>query len=139
MQQIKTAIFCLLAVGIFFTFSLFSAVPCFAGGENYTYYTGNGSQNCQIVTFDKFDPIKRISLKNVCGEGCEYQGSDVQWILAEYNAEIVFTETLCDSVNYYCRAPLPYSTILYGKEINLHICVKGEKIKVASPIIFGGY
>ena len=54
-------------------------------------------------------------------------------------AEIIFTEELSDSVNYYCKANLPYKVKLYGEEINLHISVRENGVKVASPIIFGGY
>ena len=46
--------------------------------------------------------------------------------LQSVNGEIVFIETLSDSVNYYCKADFPYSVTLYGKEINLHICVKKD-------------
>ena len=59
--------------------------------------------------------------------------------LRKVGGEIVFVEELSDSVNYYCRADLPYSVNLYGEEINLHICVKQSGVKIASPIIFGGY
>lgn len=55
------------------------------------------------------------------------------------NGEIVFCEKLSDSVNYYCKADLPYSVELYGKTINLHVCIRKDGVKVASPIIFGGY
>ena len=64
---------------------------------------------------------------------------DIDGFLSEVNGEIVFCEELSDSVNYYCTADLPYSVELYGREINLHICVRDDGVAVGSPIIFGGY
>ena len=51
----------------------------------------------------------------------------------------MFSEELSDSVNYYCTADLPYAVTINGQVINLHICVRADSVKVASPIIFGGY
>jgi hypothetical protein len=137
MRFFKILGLCLLSFGVIFTLLLSTTTPCFSGGYNYTYYTGKGSMNCKVVECST--PFSRLKLADVCGESCEYDNSSVEDILRKYVGEVVFTETLSDSVNYYCKADLPYSIKLYGEEINLHISVKGEKIKVASPIIFGGY
>ena len=83
--------------------------------------------------------LKKLSLSDICGECAEYDELDISIYLQSVNGEIVFVETLSDSVNYYCKADLPYSVKLYGEEINLHICVKKDSVKVGSPIIFGGY
>ena len=83
--------------------------------------------------------MKRLALKDVCGECAYYSQFDLEEFLSSVGGEVVFCEQLEDSVNYYCKADLPYSVKLYGEEINLHVCVKSEGVKVASPIIFGGY
>ena len=75
----------------------------------------------------------------MCGESAEYSEFDFDDYLKSVNGEVIFTETLSDSVNYYCKADLPYSVNLYGNEINLHVCIKKDRVKVGSPIIFGGY
>ena len=112
---------------------------CFQGGESYTFFCGNSSKNCREVTLSDNTVLKRLALKDVCGECAYYSQFDLEEFLSSVGGEVVFCEQLEDSVNYYCKADLPYSVKLYGEEINLHVCVKSEGVKVASPIIFGGY
>lgn len=126
------------------SFVLFSLVALprqllFDGGESYTFYVGDTSKNCKVVTVTENAALTKLTLSGVCGEAATYASLDAEAFIAEIGGEIVFTETLSDSVNYYCAAPLPYSVTLYGKEINLHVCVKESGVTVASPMIFGGY
>ncbi len=112
----------------------------FRGGTRYTFFTGNSSSDCRVVTASpESAPLVRLTLKEVCGESTLFETLDIDEFLASVNGEILFTESLSDSENYYCRADLPYSVTLYGQEVNLHICVKDSGVTVASPIIFGGY
>lgn len=112
---------------------------CFKSGESYTFFCGDSSKNCREVTAHGNAALVRLGLGGVCGECTEYSELDIGKFLETVNGEVVFTEELSDSVNYYCKANLPYKVTLYGEEINLHISVKSEGVKVASPIIFGGY
>ncbi len=112
---------------------------CFKDGESYTFFCGDSSKNCREVTANGNAAITRLSLSDVCGESVCYSKLDVDEFLKSVDGTVVFTEKLSDSVNYYCKAYLPYKVTLYGEEINLHICVKDGGVKVASPIIFGGY
>ena len=112
---------------------------CFSGGDGYTFYIGTSSADCKEVKASANPEIERLTLKDVCGESATYQSFDLESYLKSVNGEVVFFEELSDSVNYYCTADLPYAVNLYGKEINLHVCVKEDGTKVASPIIFGGY
>lgn len=112
---------------------------CFEKGRVYTFYCGDSSKNCTEITAGDLAGFTRFTLKEVCGEGTEYDSLDIESFLKSVNGSIVFTEELSDSVNYYCTADLPYSVTLYGASINLHICVRENGVKVASPIIFGGY
>lgn len=112
---------------------------CFESGECYTFFCGDSSKNCREVTVNGNAALKRLTLTGVCGESTVYPELDIDGFLKAVGGKIVFTEELADSVNYYCKANLPYKVTLYGEEINLHICVKSEGVKVASPIIFGGY
>lgn len=112
----------------------------FKGGESYRFYLGDTSLSCREVFCDRASaPLLRLTLKDINGESATYSSLDLDGFLKSVGGEILFTETLEDSVNYYCKANLPYSVELYGKEINLHICVKADGVTVASPIIFGGY
>lgn len=112
---------------------------CFRGGTSYTFYCGTSSKDCKTVVAAGNAALQRLGLKNVCGESAVYVNFRLEEFLRQYGGEIVFIEELSDSVNYYCKADLPYSVILYGKEINLHVSVRGDTATAASPIIFGGY
>jgi len=130
----------LLACGLVFAaVAVFPEKLCFDGGNEYTFYCGTSSADCQEVTVKRNAEIARLCLKEVCGEATVYRSFDLQSFLKKTGASIVAVEELSDSVNYYCTANLPYSVNLYGTEINLHISMRGDTAKVASPIIFGGY
>ncbi len=111
----------------------------FECGDSYTFFVGDSSKNCKVITVTSGAELKKLTLTDVCGEATSFKSLNLQSFLKSVNGEIVFEETLSDSVNYYCTADLPYSVTLYGKRINLHICVKEQGVTVASPIIFGGY
>lgn len=129
-----------LAAGAFIAaLALLPSRLCFESGESYTFFCGDSSKNCREVVSYGNAALKKLTLTDVCGECTEYPELDVDGFLRKVGGEIVFVEELSDSVNYYCRADLPYSVNLYGEEINLHICVKQSGVKIASPIIFGGY
>lgn len=139
MRLVKTITLTALAAIIIAAVSVFPHGPCFKSGLNYTFYCGNGSSNCKIITVESGAAVKKLELKDVCGESTVYENLDLDGFLQTVGGKIVFVEELSDSVNYYCTADLPYSVNLYGKEINLHVSVRGDTARVASPIIFGGY
>ena len=117
----------------------FNTALCFDEGESYTFYCGNTSADCTVVTVNGGAALKKLALKEVCGEATVYAQLDIADFLQRVGGEVLFGERLSDSVNYYCSADLPYSVRLYGQEVNLHISVKESGVMVASPIIFGGY
>ena len=111
-----------------------------SGGDRYCFYLGDTSKNCRVVDADRDTAaLKRLTLSGVCGESATFSTLDVQAFIESVDGEILFTEEMSDSVNYYCSARLPYSVTLYGETVNLHVCVKKDSVTVASPIIFGGY
>lgn len=120
-------------------FVVFPSRVCFSGGENYTFYCGTSSADCREVRSTFNAELERLFLADVCGESVEYKNLDLNSYLKQVNGKIMFTEELSDSVNYYCTADLPYSVEINGYRINLHVCVRKDSVKVASPIIFGGY
>lgn len=134
-----------LSLGVLFAFlttlsiTFFRSAPCFVGGENYTFFTGKSSQSCKIVKATTSPALCKLFLSDVCGELATYKNLDLGEFLKSTGANIVFTERLFDSTNYYCTADMPYAITLYGQQINLHICVKDDAVLVGSPIIFGGY
>ncbi|MDE7453975.1 MAG: hypothetical protein K2N22_06170 [Clostridia bacterium] len=139
MRFLKLVTITLLAGVVIAAIAILPARLCFNDASAYTFFCGDTSKNCrEISTKDNADLLK-LTLSDVCGESAVYDELDVGAFLKSVNGKIIFTETLSDSVNYYCTASLPYSVKLYGEEINLHICVKAASVTVASPIIFGGY
>ncbi len=135
----KLLVLCIAAGTILAVITVCQAKLCFDGAESYTFFVGDTSKNCREVRAESFTALKKLTLSDVCGESAEYSVLDLEEYLKSVNGEIIFTETLSDSVNYYCKADMPYSVKLYGTEINLHICVKNSGVKVGTPIIFGGY
>ena len=112
----------------------------FKGGERYTFYVGNTSKNCRVVSCAASEAgLTRLTLKEVCGESATFSSLDVDEFLASVNGEILFHEDIDGAVNYYCKADLPYSININGFTVNLHICVRESSVMVGSPIIFGGY
>ncbi len=112
----------------------------FEGGERYTFYVGNTSKNCRVVSCAAAEAgLTRLTLQDVCGESATFSDLDIDGFLKSVNGKIMFTEEMSDSVNYYCTADLPYSVNVKNFNINLHICVRKDGVTVGSPIIFGGY
>jgi len=133
---------CILALSALVIIASVAVLPerlCFKSGGNYVFYCGTSSADCREVTVTTNAALEKLLLKDVCGECTVYENLDLESFLEEVGGKIVAREELSDSVNYYCKANLPYSVNLYGTEINLHVSVRGDTAKVASPIIFGGY
>ncbi|MBO5328733.1 MAG: hypothetical protein J6B04_06135 [Clostridia bacterium] len=139
MRLAKRLIFLIAAAIICLSLSSLNKKVCFNGATNNVFYCGNTSKTCKEVKLETPLCFALLLGENVCGESAEYEELNVNEFLDKVNGKIVFCERLLDSVNYYCKADLPYSVNLYGEEINLHICVKQSGIKVGTPIIFGGY
>ena len=140
MRVLKLGLTLLLAGVAVLLLAILPARLCFEGGTSYTFYCGTSSADCREVVVDNNAALTRLTLTKVCGEAVTFtEGFDLDGFLKSVNGEVVFCEELSDSVNYYCTADLPYSVNLYQREINLHISVREDGVKVASPIIFGGY
>ena len=112
----------------------------FKGSERYTFYVGNTSKNCRVVSCAASEAeLTRLTLQGICGESATFSTLDIDEFLKSVKGEVVAVQKLSDSVNYYCTADLPYAVELFGTSINLHICVREDSVMVGSPIIFGGY
>ena len=135
----KLLVLCIAAGTVLAVITVCQAKLCFKDAESYTFFVGDTSKNCREVHADDFTALKKLTISDICGESAEYSVLNLEEYLKSVNGEIIFTETLSDSVNYYCAANLPYKVKINGAIINLHICVRGNTAKTASPIIFGGY
>lgn len=144
MGIIKTALKLLITLSLSaLVLCAITSLPCrllFSGADSYRFYLGDTSINCKEVFADGREaPLTRLFLSNVNGESATYESLDIERFLKTVNGRVIFTEEVDGTINYYCKADLPYSVELYGEEINLHICLKNGGVTVASPIIFGGY
>ncbi len=143
----KTAYALKIASALIFAAILLAALcvlpvrTAFAGSSSYKFFVGDTSKDCRVITANPRSALlTRLTLTGVCGECAVYPPDyDYENLMKDLGAEVVFCEELSDSVNYYCTARLPYRVELYGREINLHICVKEDGIAAGTPIIFGGY
>lgn len=138
MKFIKLFFGTISAAFTLFSVLLFRTNLCFSGGTNYVFFVGKSASTCKIVHAENPSALALI-LNDVRGESATFYNFNVDDFLLSVNGKILFTETLSDSVNYYCSADLPYSVCLYGETVNLHVCIKADKTIVGSPIIFGGY
>lgn len=138
MRTLKLLFLTVAAVAVVASVCILPQRICFDGGKNYEFYCGDSSKNCKTVVSEN-PAVDKLLLKEVCGESCEYDTFDLDGFLKKCGGKVLFFEKLSDSVNYYCSADLPYSVDLRGHEINLHICIRDDGVKVGSPIIFGGY
>lgn len=128
---------CVLFFSAFFW--LIGAFSLPASATSREYYLYDPSSQATIQT-----ELAPVDLLYVCGESAEYEREDVaeflEEILKTYRAEILFTEEACGVRSYYCYSPrLGKTTLLKGCAVNLHIACKGSRVKVGTPVIFGGY
>lgn len=139
MRFLKLSLATLSAALIVFSIAALPRKICFEGGENYIFYCGTSSSDCKAVRAGKNAKFTRIFLTNVCGESTEFKELDIDGFLSHVGGQIIFSESAAGITNYYCSARLPYSVTMDGAEVNLHIAVCENSVKVGSPIIFGGY
>lgn len=139
MRFVKLSLAAVSAALIIFAIAALPKKICFNGGYNYVFYCGTSSADCKVVRADGNAKMTRIFLGNVCGEGAEFEELDIDEFLASVDGKIIFSESADGITSYYCSAKLPYSVVIDGAEINLHIAVCKDSVKVGSPIIFGGY
>lgn len=67
-------------------------------------------------------------------------GFNYQNIVDSTGAQLVFVEQIDGVISYYYFSNnLPKIADINGKKVNLHIAVSGEKVKVGTPLIYGGF
>ena len=101
------------------------------------YYLYSFSSQANIV-----NAPTPFDLLFVTGESVrlETEGINLEELLSNYGAKVIFTENMDDSVSYYCYSPkLKSPVVLDGKSVNLHIIVKDKEVVLGSPVVFGGY
>lgn len=76
------------------------------------------------------------------GESCrvEKEDFDLNTCIKVFDAEIIFTETVENTVSVYLYSPKirRYKTVK-GEKVNLHVALCENYVAMGSPLIYGGY
>ncbi len=107
--------------------------------DNYEVYLGQASSLADIkVVEDK----EYVWLRGVKGESVTLKAEqfDLDKLLKEFDASVIFTETTSDSQIIYAYSPkIKYQKKIKGQTINLHVAMAKERVVVGSPLIFGSF
>lgn len=128
----------------------------FTVGDTYTFYCDSASSQARTVTCSPaYAPIyKYILSSSLTGESTVYKTASAaetaeteeiaeitpSTIMESFDAELLFSETACGVVNYYCYSPLLGEGVsLGGYLVNLHVAQSQTSTAVGTPLIFGGF
>ena len=127
-------------LGFIFMRALYACKLHALSGERTFYLYSPTSQSTQTQTLTLF------TLDKVRGESVRFsikeQGASelIQELIKQYNAVVLFSETLDSVQSYYAYTPKWKNAItVNGVKVNLHIACSAEECVVGSPIIFGGF
>ncbi len=113
-----------------------TAQPVFAQGAYYELYLGTSSGQIVETSHPAIDKLRYPTV----GESVRYEGDRLSELCKAYRAEVVFTETAGDVVNYYLYSPmLGAGVFLKEGYINLHIALSHGQTAAGTPLIFGGF
>lgn len=113
--------------------------PVFSGyAKNFEVYLASPSSNARIVSVN----VRQYpTLINVYGESfkANKENFDLKGFLEDFNAQIVFVESISEGTCYYAYSPkIKYRAQIYGSVVNLHVFV-GDSVTIGAPIIFGSF
>ena len=61
-------------------------------------------------------------------------------VLNDYNACVLWEETCANTTSYYCYSSRIQGGVdVGGRRVNLHIAFGDERVKLGTPLIFGGF
>lgn len=127
----------LLSVGAALFALLLYRAPAFESGTGYELYFG-ASSSAQCVQTERPALVKLLN--GVKGESVRYEGDKYKELKEKFEAELLFTESVCGVTNYYLYSPLLGETVtINGYAVNLHLAVSGERTAAGTPLIFGGF
>ncbi len=114
-------------------------IPTFNGyADKFEVYFESGSFG-EIKTGVNAEEF--YSLNKIKGEGF-FAGADfdIQAFVGDFDAELIFVETLDGEESlYFYSDKIPYSEVVCGHRVNLHIHRAKSGIKVGAPIIYGSF
>ena len=124
------------SVAVLFSLFSVSALKLSAlEGDKIYYLHSSSSQGLRK------EKLALLDLFNVKGESVILDDEvDLESILMQYKAKILFKEKTLDMVSYYCYTKeWSNGLLLNGEKVNLHIVYSKEKTIVGTPIVFDGY
>lgn len=107
--------------------------------NNYEVYLDNCSNSQKIINLDieGFEMVFGKKGESVC---VEKQTFNLHNFLLEMRARVVFSEHIDGKTSYYAYSPkIKYMQEIKKHNINLHIVVSENTVKVGSPIIYGSF
>lgn len=124
------------AIGVY----LSSQEPIFKKySDTYEVALLSASSNARFALVDS---LEYRFLGDVKGESCEIDAKDfnLDKILCDLQANLLFTKEIDNTTCYYAYTDkIKNFIIIEGEKVNLHFAVKKDRVKLGSPIIFGGY
>ena len=143
-RVVRLAALLVIAVILVLFPALSQTHTAFAAEGNYTFYLYSPSSQAKIVTCPSaFAAVyKFFHQADLTGESVVYKNADAQALQEKYLAKTLFSETVGDTVNYYCYSPaLGAGVTLSVREVNLHLAVNttNGRTAVGTPLIFGGF
>ena len=138
-QLIKVCLATIVSLFFFFCLWLFGKFPFPQNSIKEEYYLYSASSQGARKT-----ELSLSDLVFLQGVSYEYQTETGEEFALEqirrFRAVILLKEELGGSYSYYCYSPMLGKTVTLGEDkINLHIVVRGENVKMGSPLVFGGY
>ncbi len=137
--MLKKVFVFLSAIVIVVSFFLVGNLPIFKDYSNsHEIYLSSSSNSKNIVTKIGHSPfIFAKKGESVC---IEKQTFDLHSFLLQMKAKVVFSEEINGKTSYYAYSPsLKYIQQIKNRNVNLHIVIGEESVKVGSPIIYGSF
>jgi hypothetical protein len=133
-----------LFLGVLLIFSLWQKPSTVFEAEtgNYSFYIGNASSTCEIVTTTAANAKSlRKSLKNVCGESLQTQdGEAIDGEVERLKANLVFEEVANGIVlKYYYSDKISTYKSINGTKVNLQTANDNGLWTIGTPLIFGSF
>ena len=105
------------------------------------FYLYSASSQATVKNTISLAQIKDIQGESVAIEKpIAEQDAFLAQVLKDYNARVLWAETCANTTSYYCYSSrIQGGEIIDGQKVNLHIAFGGERVKLGTPLIFGGF
>ncbi len=111
-------------------------------GERTFYLNSSSSQALQVQTL-RLSELFSVTGESVCfavKNSAHTSMELVKSVAEHYDAEILFSESVCGVSSYYAYTPAwKEFVVINGQAVNLQIAIQGSRCVVGTPIVFGGF